>query len=115
MRDLRRGRKLKRVAKQRKALLRGLAAHLIMRGKITTTQAKAKELRPFVERLIFRAGKGTLHAQRITSRILPNVAAAKLAQEVAPRYQGRTGGYTRIIKTRTRRGDAAPMAIIEFV
>lgn len=115
MRDVRRGRKLKRVAKQRKALLRSLAVHLIVRGKIITTQAKAKELRPFIERLIHRAGKGTLHSKRITSRVLPKIAAIKLAQEIAPRYLERAGGYTHIIKTRTRKGDAAPMAVIEFV
>lgn len=115
MRDARRGRKLKRVAKQRKALLRSLAAHLIVRGTMSTTQAKAKELRPFIERLIRRACKGKLHDKRIASRVLPSAAAIKLVQEIAPRYRERTGGYTRIIKTKIRRGDAAPMAVIEFV
>ena len=115
MRDLRKGRKLKRVAKQRKALLRGLAVNLIMHGKIETTQAKAKELRPFVERLVSNARKGTLHKGRQVSRILPKVAAAKLARDIAPRYRECLGGYTRIIKTRARNGDAAPMSVIEFV
>ncbi|OGF73691.1 50S ribosomal protein L17 [Candidatus Giovannonibacteria bacterium RIFCSPHIGHO2_02_FULL_46_20] len=115
MRDLRKGRKLKRVAKQRKALLRGLAANLILRGKMKTTTAKAKELRPFVERLVSNAKHGTLYKERSVRRVLPKTAAAKLVHDIAPRYQNRHGGYTRIIKTKTRTGDAAPMAVIEFV
>ncbi|HEY4497425.1 MAG TPA: 50S ribosomal protein L17 [Candidatus Paceibacterota bacterium] len=115
MRDVRRGRKLKRIAKQRKALLVSLAVNLIVRGKITTTHAKAKELRPFIERLIHRATPGTLHTNRLVNRVLPKIAATKLVREIAPRYRERTGGYTRIMKTKIRRGDAAPMAVIEFV
>jgi len=115
MRDLRRGRKLKRVAKQRRALLRGLATHLILHEKIETTQAKAKELRPFVEQLITCAKQETLHKKRLASRTLSNQAARKLIVDIAPRYKERPGGYTRIIKSRTRKGDAALMAIIKFV
>jgi large subunit ribosomal protein L17 len=116
MRHRKAGRQLRRTSEQRIALLRNLATSLIEEGAIETTEAKAKELRPFVEKLVTKAKQGTLHARRLAGRHVHKRAAAdKLFQEWGPRFQTRPGGYTRILKTGHRRGDGAEMARIEFV
>ncbi len=115
MRDLRKGRKLGRERNQRRALLRGLAVNLISHGKIKTTTAKAKELRPMIERLVTRTKKSGPIAYQALRRVLPPKAAAKLVKEISPRYSDRKGGYTRIIKAPVRTRDAASISFIEFV
>jgi len=110
------GRQLRRTSEQRLALLRNLATSLIENGSIETTEAKAKELRPFVEKLISKAKTGTLHSRRLAGRHIHKRAAAdKLFQELGPKFAKRPGGYTRILKTRHRKGDGADMARIELV
>ena len=109
-------RKLGRTSAHRKALLQNLSISLIEHGKIETTAVKAKELRSYVEKLITVAGKGDSNAHRAIFASLQNKEATKkLVNEVAPKYVERAGGYTRIVKTRIRRGDATPMAFIELV
>lgn len=109
-------RKFGRTRDERKALIRSLALSLILKGKIKTTEAKAKELRPFIEKLVTRGRKGDIFARRlIASRLGGEDATKKLVDEIAPRYKERNGGYTRIIKVAPRGGDASKMAIIEFV
>jgi large subunit ribosomal protein L17 len=113
-------RKLGRDSEHRIALLRNLACDLIENGRIETTVAKAKELRKYIERLVTRARKADFNTHRyVYSKLGSNqrakAATQKLINEIAPKYENRKGGYTRIIKTRFRRGDAAEMAIIEFV
>ena len=117
-------RKLGRLSHQRKAMLRDLATDLIIHEKITTTEARAKELRRTVEKLITLGKRGDLHARRQAVAVLrpkqANVeenqtALQKLFSDIAPRYKERQGGYTRIIKTAPRRGDGARMAVIELV
>jgi large subunit ribosomal protein L17 len=101
-----------------RAIMANLAAHLIISdaGGIVTTQAKAKALRPYVEKLVTKAKHGGVHRQRIVvSRIHDKDAAQKLFAEIGPRYANRNGGYTRILKLGPRHGDNAPMARIEFV
>ncbi len=108
-------RKLSRKRDQRQALIKGLAANLILKNKIKTTEAKAKEVRPFVERLVTKNRKADLNGARYAARFLPKSAVKKLISEVGPKYADRNGGYTRIIKLGQRVGDSARMAIIEFV
>jgi large subunit ribosomal protein L17 len=97
-------------------MMANLAAHLIASEGITTTEAKAKALRPYVEKLVTKAKHGGVHRQRIVvSRIHDKDMAHKLFAEIGPRYANRNGGYTRILKLGPRRGDNAPMARIEFV
>src|SRR5829696_1892680 len=116
MRHRKAGRQLRRTSEQRLALLRNLATSLIESGAILTTEAKAKELRPFVEKLITKAKSGTLHARRLAGRhVQKREAADKLFQEVGPKFATRPGGYTRILKTGHRKGDGAEMARIELV
>ena len=116
MRHRKAGRSLRRTSEQRLALLRNLATSLIEQGAIETTEAKAKELRPFVEKLITKARAGTLHARRLAGKHVQKRAAAdKLFQELGPKFAARTGGYTRILKTSHRKGDGAEMARIELV
>lgn len=116
MRHRKAGRSLRRTSEQRLALLRNLATSLIEEGAIETTEAKAKELRPFVEKLITKARSGTLHARRLASRhVQKREAADKLFQELGPKFATRTGGYTRILKTGHRKGDGADMARIELI
>jgi large subunit ribosomal protein L17 len=116
MRHRKKGRKLSRSPAHRRATLRNLASNLLRHGRIQTTTAKAKELRPFVERLITLGRRGDLHARRLaTSRLQDKVAVGTLFEEVGPRFTDRPGGYTRILKLGTRRGDAAEMALIELV
>lgn len=110
-------RKFGRVKGVRSALLRSLAVSLIKHGKIQTTEAKAKELRKFIEPLVTIAKKGDVTARRlIASRLDNNVPQVKkLVSEIAPKFKDTPGGYTRIIKTPTRLKDSAKMAVIEFV
>lgn len=109
-------RKLGRTRNVRKALIRSLAEALIENGKIKTTEAKAKELRPFIEKLITKAKNGDLASRRVViSRLHVESVAAKLFKDVAPKFKDRNGGYTRIIKLPTRAGDGSKMAVIEFV
>ena len=116
MRHRKAGRALRRTSEQKLALMRSLATSLIERGAIETTEAKAKELRPFVEKLITKARDGTLHARRLAGRhVQKREVADKLFQEIGPRFAKRQGGYTRILKTGHRKGDGADMARIELV
>ena len=116
MRHRKAGRQLRRTSEQRLALLRNLATSLIEQGAIETTEAKAKELRPFVEKLITKAKSGTLHARRLAVRhVHKRETADKLFREVGPKFATRPGGYTRILKLGHRRGDGADMARIELV
>ncbi len=109
-------RKLGRTSAHRKALLMNLSIALFEHGKIETTVEKAKELRSFAEKLITTAKKGDSNAHRAVFAVLRNKEATKnLMNEVAPQYAERNGGYTRITRTRIRRGDAAEMAFIELV
>jgi large subunit ribosomal protein L17 len=110
------GRKLQRTSAHRIALLRNLSAALIKHEQITTTLAKAKELRPYVEKLITLAKKGGLSNRRLAhARLMDDAQLVKLFDVIGPRYGARAGGYTRIIKAGIRASDAAPMAVIEFV
>ena len=110
------GRKLSRNAAQRKALFRGLATELLRHGRIQTTEAKAKSLQPYVEKLITLARRGDLHARRqAAGRLYDPAILQKLFGELAEIYQDRPGGYTRIYKLGPRKGDAAPMALIELI
>jgi len=110
------GRKLQRTSSHRAALFRNMAAALIKHEQITTTLAKAKELRPYVEKLITLAKKGGLSNRRLAhARLLDDAQLVKLFDVLAPRYEGRAGGYTRVIKAGLRASDAAPIAIIELV
>jgi large subunit ribosomal protein L17 len=110
------GRKLQRTASHRAALFRNQAAALIKHEQITTTLAKAKELRPYVEKLVTLAKKGGLSNRRLAhSRLMDDTQLKKMFDVIGPRYAERAGGYTRIIKAGIRASDAAPMAIIEFV
>ena len=110
------GRKLQRKSGHRTALLRNMAAALIKHEQIQTTTAKAKELRPYVEKLITLAKHGGLSNRRLAhARILDEAQEKKLFEVLAERYKGREGGYTRVIKAGFRASDAAPIAIIELV
>ncbi|AZI42620.1 50S ribosomal protein L17 [Deinococcus psychrotolerans] len=116
MRHGRRGRKLNRNSSARTALARAQATALLREGRIQTTVAKAKELRPYVEKIITTAKAGGLHARRLCAEdIQDNAVLRKLMDEVAPKYAERPGGYTRILKVGVRRGDSAPLALIELV
>ncbi|MBO1414176.1 50S ribosomal protein L17 [Streptomyces sp. FH025] len=97
-------------------LLAGLARELFQYGRITTTEAKARRLRPLAEKLITKAKKGDLHNRRLVRKTITDVSVLHtLFTEIAPRYENRPGGYTRITKIGPRRGDNAPMAVIELV
>ena len=110
------GRKLNRTRSHRKALFGSLAAALIKHEQIKTTLPKAKDLRPVVERLVTLGKRGGLHARRQLIAVLQDEAlAAKVLGPLAERYATRPGGYTRVLKAGFRYGDAAPMAIIEFI
>ncbi|MRJ03378.1 MAG: 50S ribosomal protein L17 [Epsilonproteobacteria bacterium] len=109
-------RKLGRTSSHRKALHKNLAISLIMHGRIETTVAKAKSLRSYIEKLVTKARNPDFNTHRaIFAHLQDKEATKKLINEVAPKYREREGGYTRIIRTRVRRGDGAPMAFIEFV
>ncbi len=115
-------RKLGRTTDQRKALLRGLATDLIIHERLETTEAKAKELRSVVDKMITLGKRGDIHARRQAAAFLYNaeaneneVAVQKLFNDIAGRYEERQGGYTRVLKLGPRRGDGAEMAVIELV
>ncbi|MEY3091033.1 MAG: hypothetical protein RL113_1349 [Pseudomonadota bacterium] len=109
-------RKLNRTSAHRAALLKNLSIALTKEGKIETTLPKAKELRSYYEKLITKAASGDFNAHRAIFAMLQHKECTNaLVNEIAPKYADRNGGYTRIIKTRMRKGDAAPMAIIELV
>ena len=109
-------RRLSRTSSHRKALLKNMAIALIEREKIETTVPKAKELRRYVEKLVTTARGADLNTHRAVFKALQDKEATKkLINEIAPKYEGRNGGYTSIIKTRIRRGDATQMAFISFV
>tara|TARA_R110002110_G_scaffold67960_6_gene184465 strand:+ start:267 stop:686 length:420 start_codon:yes stop_codon:yes gene_type:complete len=110
------GRKLNRTASHRKAMFANMAVALIKHEQIVTTLPKAKELRPYVEKLVTLGKRGDLHARRQAYAALPDKTwAAKLFDVLGPRYQERQGGYIRVLKAGFRHGDNAPMAVIEFV
>ncbi len=110
------GRKLNRTSSHRKALLRNMAAALVKHEQITTTLPKARELRPYVEKLITLAKHGGLSNRRLAhARMLDDTQLVKLFDVLAARYATREGGYTRVIKAGIRAGDASPMAVIELV
>jgi large subunit ribosomal protein L17 len=110
------GRKLNRTKSHRKALFMNLAQALVKHEQIKTTLPKAKDLRPIVEKLVTLGKRGGLHARRqLISHLQNEQLANKLLTVLADRYKGRPGGYTRVLKAGFRYGDAAPMAIIEFV
>lgn len=116
MRHLNTGRKLSRNSSHRWALMRNLIAALLREEKIQTTDAKAKELRRFVERVITLGKQGSLHARRQVLAIVEDkTVVKKLFDSIAPRFKGRPGGYTRIIKVGWRHGDAAPVSLVELV
>lgn len=115
MRKRKKGKKFGRKAEQRKALLKGLASSLILHKKIKTTEAKAKELRRFVEPLVSKAKIGDLHRRRLVRKWLTAPVTKKLFDEIGPSYKERPGGYTRITKLPPRVSDGARMATIEFV
>jgi large subunit ribosomal protein L17 len=116
MRHHKSGRKLGRDSAHRKALYANLCAALIEHGRIKTTEAKAKEVRPIAEQLITLGKRGDLHAHRqAVSFLRSKLAAYILFNEVAPRFADRPGGYTRVVKLGPRHGDAAPLAYLELV
>ncbi len=110
------GRKLNRTSSHRKAMFANMAVALLKHEQITTTLPKAKELRPFVEKLITLGKRGDLHARRRAMAVLQDKAiTGKLFATLAPRYADRAGGYTRVLRAGFRYGDAAPLAVIELV
>ncbi len=110
------GRKLNRTSSHRKALFANMATALIKHEQITTTLPKAKELRPFVEKLVTLGKRGGLHARRQALAVLRDrTITEKLFSTLGPRYADRNGGYTRVLRAGFRYGDSAPMAVIEFV
>jgi len=116
MRHLKKGRELSRPTAHRLAMLRNLATSLVEHGKIETTDTRAKELRGVVERVITIAKQNTLHAKRLVMKtIRTRDAMTKLFEEIAPGFAERHGGYTRIVKVKTRHGDAAPISLIEIL
>ena len=115
MRKQKKGRKLSRKRNQRRALLKSLAGALILKEKIKTTEAKAKEAALVVEKFITKAKKGDLSSRRLLARFLPKKAVKKIMDELGSRYKERKGGYTRIIKLGQRKSDGARMAIIELI
>ena len=116
MRHRKKGRQLSRTASHRKAMLSNMATSLFQHERITTTTAKAKELRPLAERLITLARRGDLHARRAAARrIQDKEVLKKLFETLGPRYADRNGGYTRILKIGRRDGDGAEIAQVQLV
>jgi large subunit ribosomal protein L17 len=116
MRHRKKGRQLSRTASHKEALMRNMAISLFRHGRIQTTTAKAKELRPFAERLITLAKKGDLHSRRLAARkIHDRDVLFSLFDSIGPRFAERAGGYTRVLKLGHRQGDGAEMALIELV
>mgnify|MGYP003290240160 CR=1 FL=1 len=109
-------RKLGRPSAHRKSMLRNLVTDLFREGRIQTTDCRAKETRKIAEKMITLAKRGDLHARRqVLAYVFDEDVVTKLFEEIAPKYADRNGGYTRIIKAGNRRGDSAPMALIELV
>ena len=103
-------------AQHERHMLANLATQLLVHESITTTEARARRLRPYVEKLITKGRRGDLHARRtVMKKITDKYAVYRLFEELAPQFEGRDGGYTRIVKTMPRRGDNAPMAVISLV
>ena len=115
MRHHNQNRKFGRVTKVRKALVNSLARSLVLHQKIETTEAKAKELRPFVEKLVTKAKKASIPARRDIAVKIGKNAGKVLTDEISKKYVDRKGGYTRITQIKRRLSDGSPMAIIEFV
>ena len=119
MRHHKRGRKFNRTASHRKAMMSNLASELIIHKRIQTTDAKGKELRGFVERLVSYAKKGGIHGRRLIQKKIQGTRAKQIANilihDIAPTYEDRNGGYTRLIKLKNRKNDNASISLIEFV
>ena len=119
MRHQKKGRKLNRTASHRKALLSNLASSLIIYKKIRTTEAKGKELRSYIERLITYAKKGDVHGRRLIQKKIVGKRGKEIANilihEISPIYVDRKGGYTRLIKLNNRKNDNAPVSLVELV
>jgi len=119
VRHQKKGRKLNRTASHRKALMSNLAASLVLHKQIRTTDAKAKELRGFIERLVTYAKKDDVHGRRLIMKKIHGKLSKQIANvlihDIAPSYTDRNGGYTRIIKIKNRKNDNAPVSMIEFV
>lgn len=115
MQHRRKKRKFSRIRSQRKSLLRNLAFSLFEHGRIMTTEAKGKELRPYAEKLITMAKQGTPETIRLLKSRIPEKAAQKLVKKIAPGFQGRKGGYMRIVKLGIRKGDASQQVLVELL
>ena len=119
MRHQKKGRKLNRTASHRKALFSNLAASLVIHKKIKTTEAKGKELRTYVERLVTYAKRGDIHGRRLIQKRISGKRGKEIANillhDIAPAFADRQGGYTRLIKLNNRKNDNAPVSLIEFV
>lgn len=116
MRHLKKGRHLHRSSSHRKALLQNLAVSVLMHERIQTTEAKAKEVRGLIDRIITWGKRGDLHARRLAVRkVRSRTVVKKIFDELAPKYRDRPGGYTRIVKVGNRNGDNAPMVVLELV
>jgi large subunit ribosomal protein L17 len=116
MRHRAKGRQLSRTSTHRRAMLNNMASSLFEHGRVVTTEAKAKELRPFAEKLITLARRGDLHARRLVKRKIKNrEVLGRLFSEIGPRFAARPGGYTRILKLGHRPGDGADVARIELL
>jgi len=115
MNHSKKNRKFGRVRKVRNALVKSLALSLVTRGKIQTTEAKAKSLRAYVEKMVTQGRTGTVPARRLIIAKIGVAGADKLIKDISPRYAGRAGGYTRITKLPRRLSDGAAQAVIEFV
>lgn len=116
MKHAKTGKKLNRTKSHRKALFRNLIISLLEKGQIETTLAKAQAVRPIAEKIITKAKSQNLHSRRqVLSFLQKRETVKKLFEEIAPRYQNKKGGYTRIIRTGIRRGDCAPLSILELV
>lgn len=115
MRHRKKGRKFTRSKDQQRALLRNLASSLVLKEKITTTEAKAKEVRRFLEKSITRVKKDSVTNRRILAKDFSGKVAKIMFQELGPRYKNRSGGYTRITKIGPRKSDGAKMAVLELI
>ena len=119
MRHQKKGRKLNRTASHRKALFSNLAASLVIHKKIRTTDAKGKELRTYIERLVTYAKRGDVHGRRLIKKRITGKRGKEIANilihDIAPAYADRHGGYTRLIKLNNRKNDNAPVTLIEFI
>ena len=119
MRHQKKGRKLNRTASHRKAMFSNLAASLIIHKKIRTTEAKGKELRAYVERLVTYAKRGDIHGRRLIQKKISGKRGKEIANillhDIAPAFVDRQGGYTRLIKLNNRKNDNAPVSLVEFV